>query len=57
MVEGLQQIVTLADPIGEISNMKFRPSGIRRPDARAARRHRHHLRGAPERTVDAAGSE
>ena len=28
MVEGLQQIVTLADPIGEISNMKFRPSGI-----------------------------
>ena len=28
MVEGLQQIVTLADPIGEISNMKYRPSGI-----------------------------
>jgi glutamate-5-semialdehyde dehydrogenase len=28
MVEGLQQIVTLADPIGEISDMKFRPSGI-----------------------------
>ena len=28
MVEGLQQIVTLADPIGEISNLKFRPSGI-----------------------------
>ena len=28
MVEGLKQIVSLADPIGEISNMKFRPSGI-----------------------------
>lgn len=28
MVEGLRQIVSLADPIGEISNMKFRPSGI-----------------------------
>lgn len=28
MVEGLRQIVSLADPIGEISNMKYRPSGI-----------------------------
>ncbi|MFL6657125.1 MAG: glutamate-5-semialdehyde dehydrogenase [Massilia sp.] len=28
MVEGLRQIVSLADPIGEITNMKFRPSGI-----------------------------
>ncbi len=28
MAEGLEQIVTLPDPIGEISNMKFRPSGI-----------------------------
>ncbi len=28
MVEGLRQIVSLSDPIGEISNMKFRPSGI-----------------------------
>ena len=28
MVEGLTQIVALADPIGEISNMKFRPTGI-----------------------------
>jgi glutamate-5-semialdehyde dehydrogenase len=28
MVDGLRQIVALADPIGEISNMKFRPSGI-----------------------------
>ena len=28
MVEGLTQIVALADPIGEISNMKYRPSGI-----------------------------
>lgn len=28
MAEGLEQIVSLADPIGEISNMKYRPSGI-----------------------------
>ncbi|KQQ87210.1 glutamate-5-semialdehyde dehydrogenase [Massilia sp. Leaf139] len=28
MVEGLRQIATLPDPVGEISNMKSRPSGI-----------------------------
>ena len=28
MAEGLEQIATLPDPIGEISNMKYRPSGI-----------------------------
>jgi glutamate-5-semialdehyde dehydrogenase len=28
MVEGLQQIAALADPIGEMSNFKYRPSGI-----------------------------
>jgi len=28
MVDGLRQIATLPDPIGEISNMKSRPSGI-----------------------------
>ncbi|NCA26808.1 MAG: gamma-glutamyl-phosphate reductase, partial [Methylophilaceae bacterium] len=28
MAEGLQQIANLADPIGEISDMKYRPSGI-----------------------------
>ena len=28
MAEGLQQIAALADPIGEISGLKFRPSGI-----------------------------
>jgi glutamate-5-semialdehyde dehydrogenase len=28
MIEGLEQIAKLPDPIGEISNMKFRPSGI-----------------------------
>jgi glutamate-5-semialdehyde dehydrogenase len=28
MAEGLQQIAQLADPIGEISDMKYRPSGI-----------------------------
>ncbi|WP_395823403.1 glutamate-5-semialdehyde dehydrogenase [Collimonas sp.] len=28
MIAGLEQIVALPDPIGEISNMKFRPTGI-----------------------------
>ena len=28
MIEGLQQVVGLADPVGEISDMKYRPSGI-----------------------------
>ena len=28
MAEGLEQIASLPDPIGEISNMKYRPSGI-----------------------------
>jgi glutamate-5-semialdehyde dehydrogenase len=28
MAEGLEQIVALPDPIGEISDMKFRPTGI-----------------------------
>ncbi|BAN24072.1 glutamate-5-semialdehyde dehydrogenase [Caballeronia insecticola] len=28
MVEGLRQVAGLADPIGEISGLKFRPSGI-----------------------------
>lgn len=28
MAQGLEQIVSLSDPIGEISNMKYRPSGI-----------------------------
>ncbi|GAA4030859.1 glutamate-5-semialdehyde dehydrogenase [Actimicrobium antarcticum] len=28
MAEGLEQVAGLPDPIGEISNMKFRPSGI-----------------------------
>jgi glutamate-5-semialdehyde dehydrogenase len=28
MAEGLEQIVALSDPIGEISNMKYRPTGI-----------------------------
>ncbi|KND58827.1 Gamma-glutamyl phosphate reductase [Candidatus Burkholderia verschuerenii] len=28
MVEGLRQVASLADPIGEISGMKYRPSGI-----------------------------
>ena len=28
MIAGLEQIVALPDPIGEISNMKYRPTGI-----------------------------
>ena len=28
MAEGLEQIASLPDPIGEVSNMKFRPTGI-----------------------------
>ncbi len=28
MIEGLRQVAALPDPIGEISNLKFRPSGI-----------------------------
>jgi len=28
MVEGLEQVVTLNDPVGEISDMSYRPSGI-----------------------------
>lgn len=28
MAEGLEQIVNLTDPVGEISNMKYRPTGI-----------------------------
>ncbi|HTJ96837.1 MAG TPA: glutamate-5-semialdehyde dehydrogenase [Rhodocyclaceae bacterium] len=28
MIEGLQQVAALADPIGEITDMKFRPTGI-----------------------------
>ncbi len=28
MIEGLKQVASLPDPVGEISDMKFRPSGI-----------------------------
>ncbi|MGI4982661.1 MAG: glutamate-5-semialdehyde dehydrogenase [Janthinobacterium lividum] len=28
MIDGLRQVATLADPVGEISELKFRPSGI-----------------------------
>jgi glutamate-5-semialdehyde dehydrogenase len=47
MVEGLQQIAALADPIGEMSNFKYRPSGIQIGQMRVPfGRHRHHLRSA-----------
>jgi glutamate-5-semialdehyde dehydrogenase len=29
IIEGLQQVATLADPVGTISNLSYRPSGIR----------------------------
>jgi glutamate-5-semialdehyde dehydrogenase len=28
MIEGLEQVVALADPVGEITDLKYRPSGI-----------------------------
>jgi glutamate-5-semialdehyde dehydrogenase len=28
MIEGLRQVASLADPVGEISNLRYRPSGI-----------------------------
>jgi glutamate-5-semialdehyde dehydrogenase len=28
MIEGLEQVMALADPVGEISDLKYRPSGI-----------------------------
>jgi len=28
MVEGLHQVAALADPVGEITDLKYRPSGI-----------------------------
>jgi len=28
MIEGLQQVASLADPVGEISDLRYRPSGI-----------------------------
>ena len=28
MIEGLEQVATLADPVGEITDLKYRPSGI-----------------------------
>ncbi len=28
MIEGIRQVIALADPIGEISDLKYRPSGI-----------------------------
>ncbi len=50
MIEGLRQIAALPDPIGEIFDMNYRPSG--HPggtDAGSARGCRHHLRVAPQR--------
>ena len=55
MAVGLEQVAALPDPVGEMGRLKRRPSGHhRRQDARAAGRHRHHLRGRPNVTADAA---
>ena len=50
MARGLRQIAALPDPVGEIIGPRVPP--VRHPgrhDARAARRHRHHLRIAAQR--------
>jgi hypothetical protein len=50
MAEGLEQIAALADPVGEITDLKYRPSGIQvGNDAGAAGCRRHHLRIPAER--------
>ena len=57
MADGLRQIAALRDPVGEITRAELpavRHPG--RPHARAARRDRHHLRGAPERHRGCGGA-
>jgi gamma-glutamyl phosphate reductase len=45
MAEGLEDVAALDDPVGKISELARRPTGIESgPHARAARRDRHHLR-------------
>lgn len=49
MAEGLEQIAALADPVGEISEVKARPSGIQvGPHAGSAWCDWHHLRVATQ---------
>jgi len=44
MIEGVEQIIALPDPVGEISRMARRPSGIEVGfDATAIGRDRYHL--------------
>ena len=49
MVEGLNQIASLADPIGEMTDFKYRPSGIHWQNACTTRCDWHYLRGAAKR--------
>ena len=49
MAEGLAQIAALSDPIGEMSDFKFRPSGIQIGKMRATGCHRHYLRSSSKR--------
>ena len=50
MADGLEEIAALPDPVGEITDLRYRPTGIQvGTHARAARRGRHHLRIAAQR--------
>ena len=55
IVDGVRQVAALPDPIGVVDKMYTRPNGPHhRPAAGAPGGHRHHLRGRPNVTVDAA---
>ena len=50
MAKGVEEIAALADPVGTVLAEWTRPNGLAlRARARAARRHRHHLRKPPQR--------
>lgn len=43
MIEGLRQVAALQDPVGEITDMAYRPSGIQIGKMRVPLGDRHHL--------------
>ena len=48
MIEGLHQVAALPDPVGSITDMDYRPSGIQLGKMRVSfRGDRHHLRVTP----------
>ena len=49
MIEGLHQVAALPDPVGEITDMKYRRAVFRLVNARSAGRYRYHLRKPSER--------